>query len=226
MANYTAFENKSQGFKKYYYEALKNKELKNGDLMTKDNVKVKTYLFSLPPIVSCLNCNSCKSDCFALKSYHQYPSTMALWDYNFNLVKNDLFKLYDKLDNQLKRIARSKGAKMVRIHQSGDFYSQNYLNMWCDLIAKYPMITFFGYTKVNEILDFSRMDQLTNCNIVRSMVGKKRNFGSLSYVTKLANETNGVVCGAYGEQRENVKCGETCFKCMEHGHKNVFFVQH
>ena len=187
--------------------------------LTNGNKKVKALLFSMSPITSCLNSTSCASTCYAVKAYKQYPNVKLLWDSNLDLAKNDLFSLYDDICKQLDNTKQT----IVRIHQSGDFISQEYLNMWIDIAKRYPHIMFYGYTKVDHILDFNTMDTLPNVNIIRSMINGKRNYGSISYVTKLATEYNAVICPA--TNGEDVKCGESCFKCMEKDTK-VVFVQH
>lgn len=40
-----------------------------------------------------------------------------------------------------------KKAKAVRIHMSGDFYSQDYFDMWLDICRKHPEVEFWAYTK-------------------------------------------------------------------------------
>ena len=191
--------------------------------LTKGNKKVKALLFSLPPITSCLNSKSCASTCYAVKAYKQYPSVRNLWDDNLRLVTNSLFELYDDLDNQL---SKAKDGTIVRIHQSGDFLTQEYINMWVQLISKYNNIIFYGYTKVDKILDITPLDKLVNCNIIRSMYDNNRNYGSVSYVHNMAAKYDGTVCPAtYGINKDDVKCGVNCFKCMEKDSK-VFFVQH
>ena len=187
--------------------------------LTNGNKKVEALLFSLPPITSCLNHKSCASTCYAVKSYKQYPSVRNLWDSNLDLVNSNLWGLYDDLVAQLSTTKKV----IVRIHQSGDFLTQSYLNMWAKIAKMFKHITFYGYTKVDNILDFSPLDSLGNVNIIRSMINGKRNYGSTSYVTKLASEEGAVICPATAG--EDVRCGETCFKCMDKGTK-VVFVQH
>ena len=187
--------------------------------LTNGNKKVKALLFSLPPVEACLNHKSCATTCYAVKSYRQYPSVKALWDNNMLHAKTDLFTLYDELCDQLSKTKQT----IVRIHQSGDFISQEYLNMWAQIAERFDNIAFYGYTKVDEILDFSPLDRLENVNIIRSMIDGKRNYGSESYVTNLAEEYGAEICPA--TQGQDVKCGETCFKCME-PNKKIVFVQH
>ena len=210
------------------YQKAYNAKALGGDLMTDSNVKVKAYLFSLPPIKSCLNCASCKTDCYATKAYNQYPSAKALWDFNFDLVQNDLPQLYSRLTKQLDKIVASKTSKkVVRIHQSGDFYTQAYLDMWASIASKYPSIKFYGYTKVDKILDFAAFEALPNVAVVRSLIdGKYRNYGTIDYVQRMKHKVFAIVCPAtYGENKADIKCGVQCGACINKGTK-VLFVQH
>ena len=208
------------------YAAAYDKKVLGGDLLTNSNQKVKAWLFSLPPVKSCLNSSSCEKDCYALKAYKQYPSAAALWDFNFHLVKNNLTELYNRLDKQLAKIAKSK-MRVVRIHQSGDFYSAEYVEVWHKLAAKYPMISFYGYTKVDSILDLTKFESLDNVAIVKSLVaGKYRNYGTINYVNRMAAKHDAIVCPAtYGENKAEVKCNLHCNACTKKD-TNVFFVQH
>ena len=60
----------------------------------------------------------------------------------------------DKIESELSN-PKSWFENVVRIHSSGDFINQNYLNMWCNIAKKFPHFKFYAYTKVNNILDFS-----------------------------------------------------------------------
>lgn len=208
------------------YKVAYDKKSLGGDLMTNSNQKVKAWLFSLPPVKSCLNSKSCENDCYALKAYNQYPSAKALWDYNFHLVQNDLDLLYTRLDKQLAKIAKSK-LRVVRIHQSGDFYSQEYIAVWTKLAKKYTGIKFYGYTKVNSILDLTQFEKLDNVSIVKSLVaGKYRNYGTVDYVERMSAKHSAVICPAtYGENKKEIKCNLHCNACTKKN-TNVFFVQH
>jgi hypothetical protein len=35
----------------------------------------------------------------------------------------------------------------IRIHATGDFYSQSYLNKWIEIAAALPSVDFYAYTK-------------------------------------------------------------------------------
>lgn len=215
-------------FTRAYNKAYMNKaQNTDSNVLTNSNKKVKAYLFSLPPVQSCLNHKSCASTCYAVKSYRQYPSCKALWDYNYTLARTNLKELYRRLDNELSKIDKSKGSiKTIRIHQSGDFISDAYIDIWYNLAIKYPNLTFYGYTKVDKLLNVDKLNTLHNVNIIKSVLNGKRNYGSVSYVKKLVKDEGAVICDAtYGEDKDTVKCGVTCNKCMVPGTK-VVFVQH
>jgi hypothetical protein len=59
-----------------------------------------------------------------------------------------------------------KDSKAVRIHASGDFFNQQYFDLWLDLCRRYPGIEFWAYTKsltywVNRLDRIPRNLQLT-----------------------------------------------------------------
>ena len=60
-------------------------------------------------------------------------------------------------------------ASIVRIHDSGDFFSQTYLDCWIAAAVAYPEKTFYAYTKSLH-LDFSSVP--ANFRITQSMGGK------------------------------------------------------
>ena len=69
--------------------------------------------FNLPPIKSCMNAESCKADCYAVKSYKLYKTAEKSWNDNFKLVINDLDAFKSMVINQV-----SKGKiKSLRIYR-------------------------------------------------------------------------------------------------------------
>ena len=54
---------------------------------------------------------------------------------------------------------RYRGGKYVRIHDSGDFFSDEYLEAWIYIARVIPDITFYAYTK--EVSRFKRIVERT-----------------------------------------------------------------
>jgi hypothetical protein len=61
-------------------------------------------------------------------------------------------------------------AKAVRIHMSGDFYSQDYFDLWLDICRKNPDVEFWAYTKSLEYW-VNRLDQIPSNLILTASRG-------------------------------------------------------
>ena len=174
--------------------------------------------FNLPPVKSCMNAESCKADCYAVKSYRMYPTVRNYQDIMQFFALNDLDTLQNKIESELSN-PKKWFEGVVRIHSSGDFITQNYLNMWIDISKKFPHIKFYAYTKVNNILNFSNTPK--NLNIINSFVNGKLNFGKLEYVKKLRAESKGIICPP--TRGKDLTC-EECKYCFDK--KKPLFVIH
>ncbi len=154
---------------------IAKKRLSNG------NAKLHNILvFDLPAVQSCLNCESCKGSCYALKAEVQYADCRVYRSTNLYLAKNEPEKLQALIEGQLNASRKN----VVRIHGSGDFFSQEYIDLWAKIITNHPEKKFYAYTKVEDILDFSKIEKLENFNLITSFVAGKLNYGSLPYIKK------------------------------------------
>lgn len=189
--------------------------LKNG------NSKLhNVWIFDLPAIESCLNCSACKSTCYSVRAQQRFPNTRNWRAENYNLAKNDPLILNCMLYQQLEKIDKKEN-QVVRIHSSGDFFSQSYINFWQAIIFSFDEINFYAYTKVNEILDFSRMGKLKNFNLIPSFIDGHLNYGSLEYIKGLEKNHGAFICPA--TVGENIKCNRECSYCTTEK-KPVFLI--
>ena len=191
--------------------------------ISKGNTKLKNISsFSLPPVKSCLNHKHCAAKCYARKAYQAYPNTTKAYDRNFEIAK-DLNILKTQLRNYLDGYKRP----YFRIHVSGDFFSQEYLNMWLNIVSEYPNIRFLAFTKVYWF-DYSKKPG--NLEIVLST------FDSMpdSTDSKLRKKYKLPIALA-GQENPNRKkyiaCTGDCSVCKSCWHlsekrKDVFFKYH
>ena len=189
-------------------------------ILQNGNAKLKNMLvYSHTPIKGCLDCSSCASTCYAVKSYRQYPNVKTAWDRNLDLVKNDLTTFKINIVKQLKHTRQ----KTVRIHSSGDFISQDYVDAWAEIAEAYPNINFYTYTKSMDRFNFKTILKLPNVNIINSILPNgNKNYGSLEYCEEAKNNFNSFICPA--TTNKNVKCGQECSYCVTDN--NVVFVEH
>lgn len=112
--------------------------------ISKGNMKIGHIAsFSLPPIESCIFHKYCADKCYAKKAYKAYTNTKNAYNRNYRIAKNNL----EDLKNQLVEELRSYKHSYFRIHVSGDFYSQAYLDAWKEICKEFPNINFMAYTK-------------------------------------------------------------------------------
>ena len=112
--------------------------------ISKGNKKLKNISsFSLSPIASCPFHKYCSDKCYARKAYRAYPNTKNAYDRNFRIAKENP----ENLKTQLVEEFRSYKGNYFRIHVSGDFYSQEYLDMWKEICKQFPDIQFMSFTK-------------------------------------------------------------------------------
>ncbi len=85
---------------------------------------------------------------------------------NYELTKKRWF-----VDLTINELRSRPYIKVLRVHDSGDFYSQLYLNKWRKIAAACPSVFFYSYTKSLH-LDFTAIKSLKNVKIIQSAGGR------------------------------------------------------
>ena len=117
---------------------------------------------SLLPIETCPLNKYCRDACYAVKFTKVYPSVKKAWSDNTNLARNDMEAFFDGIREALDGLK----PEFFRLHVSGDFFSQEYFNAWCQLASEYPDTKFLAFTKA---LGFVRGSIPDNLEIVLSV---------------------------------------------------------
>jgi hypothetical protein len=122
----------------------------------------QTLIFSLPAVSTCpgafaQGCGLMRSGvemghCYALKAQRMYPSVKVSRGRNLDATKWDGF--IGLAAAAIGEAIARRGITKVRIHESGDFYSQAYFEAWSLIARMFPGVTFYAYTKSIR-LDFS-----------------------------------------------------------------------
>jgi len=186
--------------------------------MSKGNLKISknVKIFNLPAIRSCPNSSQCAKFCYAKKAERQYPEVRLSRERNFRLAKEATHLLKRQILKNL------DDGDVVRIHEAGDMFSQEYLDMWTEIVKERPKVRFYTYSKTEGIWDWSKIKALPNFNLVSSIIAGKVNFGPEEEIKIRAQETGAFVCPC--KKGNKVKCGEDCKECLTN--PNVLFIQH
>jgi hypothetical protein len=99
--------------------------------------------FNLIPIVHCPMAGSCKAFCYATVGQQSFKSGVVRRAKAFKATMQEDF--VERMVLEIKKV--SKWVKAVRVHDSGDFYSMDYLRKWIEIVKQFPDIKFYAYTK-------------------------------------------------------------------------------
>jgi hypothetical protein len=113
-----------------------------------------TMIFNLPARVTCPGRTElCSRICYALKAERQYKAVLPARRDNLAASRDPGFP--ERMIALIKEAAKRGRIKRFRVHESGDFYNQSYLNAWYTIARAVPGIRFYAYTKSYSRLDFS-----------------------------------------------------------------------
>jgi hypothetical protein len=152
----------------------------------------KVYSFSTLAGVNCPYANECLSKvviknnkrtiedgpntkfrCFSASNEVLFPAVYNSRKYNMDLLRStkNLKDLTNLINSSI-----PKDAKIIRIHVSGDFYSQTYFDAWVNVCKLNPNLDFYAYTK-SLTFWVKRLGKIpSNLVLTASRGGKKDNL--------------------------------------------------
>jgi len=183
------------------------------------NSKVYAHIFDTLAVYTCPNHADCEATCYARKFQRMYAGCLMRRSINTYLAENDLDTLEKLIIAQLTHARRD----IVRLHSSGDFFSQAYVDLWTRIAERFPAISFYTYTKTSW--DFSSLLSLPNFNLVSSICPDGSiNYGTLDAMRTKARAFHAPICPYRAGQQGNPHCGKECRICLKS--PLVLFVQH
>tara|TARA_S200002703_G_scaffold144925_1_gene138929 strand:- start:774 stop:1409 length:636 start_codon:yes stop_codon:yes gene_type:complete len=160
---------------------IKPRELIKMNLLTQNNkirktakhFDVKLFNFSIPAYKSksgfttCPSADICVKFCYARKG--AYPLANKWSELKLQETLKDSF--IQKMNKEIK----DKKAEYIRVHDSGDYYSKEYLLKWFEIAVQNPSIKFYSYTNnINMIKNLKSIP--INFDFIFSDSGKERKF--------------------------------------------------
>jgi len=99
--------------------------------------------FNLIPIVHCPLAGACKAFCYATVGQQAFASGVKRRAAAFKatLAPDFVQAMHAEVGRWKKKI------KAVRVHDSGDFYSMDYLHDWLEIARLNPDVKFYAYSK-------------------------------------------------------------------------------
>jgi hypothetical protein len=143
---------------------------------TGNYLKKKVFNFSIPAYksetgkVTCPFADKCIKFCYAQKgNYKRFPSVRSGMEKKYQLTKQTNF-----VELMNKEIIKKK-PDFIRVHDSGDYYSPEYLNKWLSIAKHNPKVKFYSYTNsIKFIKDLKTIPE--NFDFIFSDSGKQVNL--------------------------------------------------
>ena len=162
------------------------------------NSKMTFPTWSLPSKKTCPGSTAtCRKQCYAHAAEVQYPRVLPCRLRNLKASRSKGFVV-----DMASAIKRRRKVTFFRIHESGDFYSQKYLNSWFDICRLLPKTRFLTFTKSYD-LDYSKCPK--NLVIMFSVFPD----------TDLSKVPSGprAYAGAMSKRRRTIECPGNCDSC-------------
>lgn len=110
--------------------------------------------FNLIPIVHCPLAGACKAFCYATVGQQAFASGVKRRAAAFKATLDPAFvqNMHAEIQRWKKKIGGksrtdARSFKAIRVHDSGDFYSMEYLKSWLEIARLNPDVRFYAYTK-------------------------------------------------------------------------------
>lgn len=194
--------------------------------------KTGVHSFSLPAILSCIGATlACAIACYAQKGRVGLGDSASMFWRNMLALRDTPPDRWAQLLYEMVVRVIPLKAGAFRIHVSGDFFSQEYLDAWSAVARRLPKVQFWAYTRSFE-LDFSDVPD----NVALYASADQDNLdAAVSFavtnrvpVAWMGPDVSG------GADRYNTVCPHqtgkvancaSCGMCI-HGRKNVIFLLH
>lgn len=118
---------------------------------------IHLYNFGIPAFksttgqITCPNAKNCVSGCYARSGAYLWSNVSQAYESRLALTKTKGFEqvMVYTIDRLIKK--HKTGLILIRVHDSGDFYSEAYQSTWYDIAKTYhnePRVQFYAYTKM------------------------------------------------------------------------------
>ena len=166
---------------------------------TSKHFGVKVLNFGIPAYrsatgkVTCPFAGDCVKFCYAKKGAYIWKNVRPAFEKRYELTRSD--KFIDEMNAEI----TIKEPDYVRIHDSGDFYSPEYLQKWLAVAIHNPCVRFYAYT--NSIQMVKDVELPDNFDVIFSDSGKQKHLinEEEDRHTKIFHSHNELISAGYAD---------------------------
>lgn len=141
------------------------------------------YNFGIPAFMSqdgtrtCPNAGHCSNGCYAQNGTYRFKNVKNAYESRYEATQKDTFidlMVFEINIKTLKAMSQNKTC-LIRIHDSGDFYSKDYAEKWFTIMKRCPNVRFYAYTKMIQLFEeFKSQNEIpNNFTLIYSFGGKQ-----------------------------------------------------
>jgi len=120
--------------------------------------------------ITCPFADKCVKFCYAKKGAYIWSNVAKVFEQRYELTKSK-----DFIDIMKKEIIK-KRVDFLRVHDSGDFYSNKYFLDWMQIAKSLPNVKFYAYTNSIQIVKNNKDNIPENFDFIFSDSGKQVNL--------------------------------------------------
>jgi len=141
---------------------------------TSKSLGLRVFNFGIPAYKSasgkltCPFADACVKFCYAKKGAYIWSNVKPAFEKRYQLSKTDDFV------NKMNQEIIKKKPDYVRVHDSGDYYSNAYLRKWLAVAIHNPQVRFYSYTNCVSMLKNTKLPD--NYDIIFSDSGKQKHL--------------------------------------------------
>lgn len=135
---------------------------------------LKVFNFGIPAYKSitgkltCPMADECIKFCYAKKGAYIWSNVKPAFERRYQLTQTSDFIVEMNAEIQKRK------PQYVRVHDSGDYYSREYLKKWIEIAIHNPNVRFYSYTNMVEL--FKEITLPENYDVIYSMSGKQKHM--------------------------------------------------
>jgi hypothetical protein len=138
---------------------------------TSELIGLRVFNFGIPAFEdasgkrTCPFAGSCAKFCYAQKGAYSWSNVKPAFQFRYLATKSN-----DFVDDMIAEIKKKK-VDILRVHDSGDYYSREYIDKWLTIAKRLPNVRFYSYTKSMPL--FIGVDIPDNYDIIFSEGGTR-----------------------------------------------------
>lgn len=164
---------------------------------------IKLFNFGIPAFQTrsgkrtCPNAGPCRDWCFARTRLYKMSKVQDAYEYRYEISKKDHFNSI--ISYEIQRLK----ANYIRVHDSGDYYSDKYMLKWFEIANEHPNVNFYSYTNMISMVKKKQIPENFDFIFSDSGTEKKLINKSNDRHTKIFNSRSDIAIHGYVDATDN-----------------------